>query len=170
MSRKNVTFIFFGTVIIFVAIMILLAVRRNRESHVVGLLPSITEQTQIATTTALIPEKNDLKIYENKELRISFMYPTSENFNDGDWSIGKGTTGKAFQATIKLPSGAVIYAYSTTKDYSVAKGGFSVSSEGFVVVNGEYYVISRGNPVDTSFVPAEVWKLSDGSMATVLFG
>lgn len=121
---------------------------------------------------SIIPtsEKIDWKTYENKELGISFTYPTGRNSNDSYWGIGNGTTGKAFQATINLPSGATIYAYATTKDYSVEKDGFSVSTEGFILKNEKYYVISRGNPVNTSFVPDEVWKLSDESLVPVLYG
>lgn len=123
-------------------------------------------------STAVVSSSSEMvwKTYENKDLGISFAYPTGRNSNDGYWGIGNGTTGKAFQATIGLPSGAVIYAYATTKDYSVEKGGFSVGTEGFIVTNRKYHVISRGNPVNTAFVPDEVWELSDGSGIPVLYG
>ncbi len=108
------------------------------------------------------------KTFVSNELGISFSYP--HNGDTGDWRIGNGTTGKAFQATISLPSGAVIYAYATTKDYSTEKDGFAVGTEGFIVRNDKYYAVVRGKAADTPFTPDEVWRLGGVSAVPVMFG
>lgn len=120
----------------------------------------------VATSTPV----SEWETFENKELGISFTYPVDKNSDDVHWGISHGTTGRMFHAAVNLPSGAVIYAYATTKDYSAEKDGFGVGTEGFVVENKKYHVVSRGNSVSTIFVPDEVWGLSDSSNVPVLYG
>lgn len=111
------------------------------------------------------------KTFANKELGISLDYPNNNyTFNAGDWRVGSGSKGKAIQIDIHLPSGAVIYAYAATGDYTIEKGGFSVSPEGYVVIDDKYRILRRGSPAEVSFVPDEIWKLSDNSDALVLYG
>lgn len=146
--------------------------------------PSVFKNTQQATTTDLSKfvqvtsvQSNNAEAYstttwktfKNTELGISFSYPFVKNSGEEYWGIGTGDKGKVFQATIELSPDISIYAYTTTKDYSVPKGGFNVGTEGFVVKNNKYYVVSRGSPVDTAFVPDEVWKLRNGESIPVIY-
>ncbi len=108
--------------------------------------------------------------YTNDELGISFSYPSNTASDQNQWGIGRGETGASFHASIGLPSGAVIYAYATTKDYSAAKGGFSVATEGFVVKGGTYYAIRRGEMTGQSFVADEQLSLADGTSALIVYG
>lgn len=169
MNQKNIIATF-SIVVILIVVVIFFITLQNKWPRIVELPPAATIHVLTATTTIPISEKSDWKTYENKELGILFTYPTGRNSNDSYWGIGSGMTGKAFQATIGLPSGATIYAYATTKDYSAEKSGFRVSTEGFIMTNEKYHMISRGNPVNTAFVPDEVWRLSDGSTVAVLYG
>lgn len=125
--------------------------------------PPVQRPTSVASTEVA------WKTYSNDELSVSFSYPTTNPASE-DWRVGKGTTGKAFQATIDLPSGAVIYAYALTKDYSAPKDGPGVATEGFVVKDGKYYMLIRGSVSETPFVPDEVWELVDGSNVLVTYG
>lgn len=109
------------------------------------------------------------RTHENKELAISFAYPT-KSISPENWGIVPGTTGRSFGATIFLPSGAVIYAQATTRDYSLEKDGLPVSTEGFVEQNGSYHIIDNGTVSDISFTPDEILTLSDGSLVPLVYG
>lgn len=108
--------------------------------------------------------------YKNDALKMSFAYPPGIHADPTQWGIGNGDAGRAFHASVRLPSGAVIYAYALTKDYSAPKDGPGVATEGFAVKDGKYYTIIRGSVADTPFVPDEVWKLADGSSVLVTYG
>lgn len=119
------------------------------------------------------PEPESIEIewreYKNDELGISFSYPSRKSVNQ-DWRIGNGDTGRSFQATIELESGARIFGYAFTSDYTVGKGAPGVSTEGYIVQDGKYYVRTKGKAASISFVPDEIWKLSNGSDALVIYG
>lgn len=127
--------------------------------------------TQINPVPTPEPESNEIewREYKNNELGISFSYPSKKSVNQ-DWGIGRGDTGRSFQATIELESRARIFGYAFTSDYSVPKGGPAVGPEGYIVKDGKYYVRTRGKAASVSFVPDEIWKLSNGSEALVIYG
>lgn len=104
--------------------------------------------------------------YTNNEIGISFSYPSAV---DQNWGIGKGDTGKQFGGTIELPSKSTLSFVAHTKDYTAPKGGVMVSTEGYIVKDGKYYVITRGKISDTSFTPDEILKLKDDTPVILVY-
>lgn len=126
-------------------------------------------------------QPDNWKTYTNSDVGVSFSYPAF-GLNDGDWQVANGTTGQVWQATIKLESGAVIYAYATTADFSNEEDGFPVWTRGFEIETGSYYEkdelqrVQLVYPVDArpagyNFSPSDSWILSGGGQEVpVLFG
>lgn len=107
--------------------------------------------------------------FENKDLGITFLYPTKE-IEPRNGNINKGDTGFQFSFGFDLDSGAHIWAISMTSDYGIGKDAPGVPTEGFVFKDGKYYIISRGEPVSVPIVPDEIIKLKDGGEALVIYG
>lgn len=157
--KRNKTIFFIGLVMLIITTSIYLFRENNNQ-------PPSNFPSDFSTSTSPI----GWGVYENKDLGVSFKYPTDNNSYDGLGGVSSGTTGKTFQATIKLPSGSMIRAYATTKDFSEEKGGFGVGSEGFILKGDKYYLIRQGRPTDISFSPDEVLILDNGLNAPILYG
>ena len=126
-----------------------------------------------AVTSEQTTESKDFiwRKYENKELGISFLYPT-KNPEPENWTIRNGDTGKIFNAGINLPSGNTVYLEAKTNDYTLGKGASGVINQGYVVKNGKYYIIIKGEPAPDGFdiVPDEIIKMNNGSEALFVYG
>ena len=118
-----------------------------------------------ATQSYVAPEYK-WRQYTNNEFGISFSYPSDM---DQGWSVSRGDTGKQFGGTVELPSKSTLNFVAHTHDYTAPKDGVLVSTEGYVIKDGKYYVISRGKPSTTPFIPDEILKLKDSTPVLILY-
>lgn len=97
------------------------------------------------------------------ETGISFSCPML-----GQVGSGPGETGRGLYFSCNTSDG-FINGGAITVDYSVPKGGTMYPREGYVERDGSYYLLRRGVPAETPFVPDEIWVTADGRDVLVKF-
>jgi len=103
-------------------------------------------------------QTDEWKIYENKEIGVSFRYPNI--FTRVDTRITNGETGRIFTGVLEFTPNHWIFFGGVTKDYSASKGGSIISTHGYEK-QGEKYAINFVWGKE-EIVPNEFWPINDG--------
>ncbi|MDP3771946.1 MAG: hypothetical protein Q8Q94_01050 [bacterium] len=129
---------------------------------------SLSKSDKLAGPNNVVPQPQDkqiiddktgeLKLYQNKEIGISFRYP--DIFRRVDMGVHSGETGRRFTGVLEFAPNQLISFGGTTKDYSASRGGSITDTHGYEK-QGEKYAIKFiwGNQEVT---PGELWPVNSG--------
>jgi len=128
----------------------------------------ISKSDKLADTSNPIPQQQDeeiadnkmeeWKMYQNKEVGVSFQYP--DIFKRVNMQVVNGDTGRIFTGVLEFAPNHWISFGGATTDYSKARGGSILDTQGYEK-QGDKYVIKFSWGED-QVVPSEFWSVDDG--------
>lgn len=98
------------------------------------------------------------KIYQNKEVGISFQYPNI--FKRVNMQVVNGDTGRIFTGVLELASNHRISFGGATTNYSKAQGGSLLETQGYKKQGDKYLVKFTWG--ENQVVPSGFWPVNNG--------
>ena len=116
---------------------------------------SVSQQQNKETADS---KTGEWKMYQNKEVGISFQYPNI--FKRVNVQVVNGDTGRIFTGVLEFAPNHWISFGGVTTDYSKAQGGSILDTYGYEKQENKYVVKFAWG--ENQVVPSEFWPMNDG--------